>query len=291
MKYKGVLLAGGNGTRLDPLTKVVSKQLLPVYDKPMIYYPLSVLMLAGINEILIITKPEDQSMFEKLLGDGSQWGVKIQFKIQPKPAGIAQGLIIAEDFLDGSNCVFILGDNIFYGSGLSGFLKSSLFENEGATIFTYQVSDPERYGVIEFDSNGKISKIIEKPNNPPSKQAVTGIYVLDGTASSKAKSLKSSKRGELEITDLLNLYLNENQLTHKSFNRGVAWLDTGTPESLLQAASYVETIEKRQGFKIACLEEISHYKGWMTNEELERAILAHGSSSYGKYLKTILQKT
>ena len=190
MKYKGVLLAGGNGTRLDPLTKVVSKQLLPVYDKPMIYYPLSVLMLAGINEILIITKPEDQSMFEKLLGDGSQWGVKIKFKIQPEPAGIAQGLIIAEDFLDGSNCVFILGDNIFYGSGLSGFLKSSLFENEGATIFTYQVNDPERYEVVEFETSGKISKIIEKPKNPPSKQAVTGIYLLDGTASSKARSLK-----------------------------------------------------------------------------------------------------
>ena len=290
MKYKGVLLAGGNGTRLDPLTKVVSKQLLPVYDKPMIYYPLSVLMLAGINEILIITKPEDQSMFEKLLGDGSQWGVKIKFKIQPEPAGIAQGLIIAEDFLDGSNCVFILGDNIFYGSGLSGFLKSSLFENEGATIFTYQVNDPERYGVVEFETSGKISKIIEKPKNPPSKQAVTGIYLLDGTASSKARSLKSSKRGELEITDLLNLYLNENQLTHKSFNRGIAWLDTGTPESLLQAASFVETIEKRQGFKIACLEEIALYNSWISREEVAKFIKGQPTNSLSKYLGGILGK-
>lgn len=290
MKYKGVLLAGGNGTRLDPLTKVVSKQLLPIYDKPMIYYPLSVLMLAGINEILIITKPEDQSMFEKLLGDGSQWGVKIQFKIQPEPAGIAQGLIIAEDFLNGSNCVFILGDNIFYGSGLSGFLKSSLLENEGATIFTYQVNDPERYGVVEFDTSGKISKIIEKPKNPPSKQAVTGIYLLDGTASSKAKSLKSSKRGELEITDLLNLYLNENQLTHKSFNRGIAWLDTGTPESLLQAASFVETIEKRQGFKIACLEEIALNNSWISREEVAQFIKGQPTNSLSKYLGGILGK-
>ena len=204
MKYKGVLLAGGNGTRLDPLTKVVSKQLLPVYDKPMIYYPLSVLMLAGINEILIITKPEDQSMFEKLLGDGSQWGRKNTAQDTTRTSWDCAGFNYRRRFLDGSNCVFILGDNIFYGSGLSGFLKSSLFENEGATIFTYQVNDPERYGVVEFETSGKISKIIEKPKDPPSKQAVTGIYLLDGTASSKAKSLKSSKRGELKITDLLN---------------------------------------------------------------------------------------
>jgi glucose-1-phosphate thymidylyltransferase len=289
-KYKGILLAGGNGTRLYPLTSVISKQLLPVYDKPMIYYPLSVLMLAGIRDILVITRPEDKPMYSALLRDGAQWGVKISYAIQPKPAGVAEGLLIGEAFLDGSDCVYILGDNIFYGAGLSGFLRAGLAKNSGATCFTYPVNDPERYGVVELDSACNIKNIVEKPSNPPSNYAVTGLYVLDKTAPEKARKLTKSRRGELEIVDVLNLYLNENNLTHQKFNRGIAWLDTGTPESLLEAALFVETIEKRQGYKIACLEEIALKNSWVQIEFVKQFAKQNATSSLGQYLLRIIEK-
>lgn len=285
MQYKGILLAGGSGKRLHPITSVVSKQLLPVYDKPMIYYPLSVLMLAGIKDILIITRPEDQSSFAKLLGNGSQWGVNLEYKIQLQPDGIAQGLLLGEEFLDSSGCVFILGDNIFYGAGLSGFLRTAIENNSGATIFTYPVSDPSRYGVVNFDDQNNISSLIEKPKVPPSNQAVTGIYVLDNTASKKTKLLKKSDRGELEIVDLLNSYLADGKLECEKFRRGVAWLDTGTPESLLEASLFVETVEKRQGYKIACLEEIALSNKWIPKSEIDKFITNNPSSSITKYLR------
>ena len=288
--YKGILLAGGNGTRLHPLTSVISKQLLPIYDKPMIYYPLSVLMLAGIRDILVITRPEDEAMYSALLKDGTQWGVNISYATQPNPGGVAEGLLIGEDFLDGSDCVYILGDNIFYGAGFSGFLKAALANNAGATCFTYSVSDPERYGVVEIDDACKIKKIVEKPVAPPSNYAVTGLYVLDKTATEKAKNLTKSHRGELEIVDVLNSYLRDEKLTHQKFNRGVAWLDTGTPESLLEAALFVETIEKRQGYKIACLEEIALKNSWLTLEFIKRFAEKNSSNSLGQYLQRIVQK-
>ena len=288
--YKGILLAGGNGTRLHPLTSVISKQLLPVYDKPMIYYPLSVLMLAGIRDILVITRPEDEAMYSALLQDGAQWGTNISYATQPNPGGVAEGLLIGENFLDGSDCVYILGDNIFYGAGLSGFLKAALENNSGATCFTYSVSDPERYGVVEIDDACKIKQIVEKPVTPPSNYAVTGLYVLDKTASLKAKNLTKSHRGELEIVDVLNLYLLDERLTHRKFNRGVAWLDTGTPESLLEAALFVETIEKRQGYKIACLEEIALKNSWVQPAFVKQFAEKNASSSLGQYLLRIAEK-
>lgn len=287
MKYKGILLAGGSGTRLHPMTSVVSKQLLPIYDKPMIYYPLSVLMLAGIKDILVVTRPEDQSAFAKLLGDGTQWGISLEYEVQSRPDGIAQGLLLGEKFLDGSGCVFILGDNIFYGAGLSGFLRSAVEKNSGSTIFTYSVSDPSRYGVVDFDKRGNIARLVEKPEVPPSNQAVTGIYVLDDTASKKAKLLQKSDRGELEIVDLLNLYLNEGVLKCERFQRGVAWLDTGTPESLLEASLFVETVEKRQGYKIACLEEIAFSNNWILRSKIDEYVASNPSSSMAAYLKGI----
>ena len=288
--YKGILLAGGNGTRLHPLTSVISKQLLPVYDKPMIYYPLSVLMLAGIRDILVITRPEDEAMYAALLQDGAQWGVNISYATQPNPGGVAEGLLIGENFLDGSECVYILGDNIFYGAGLSGFLRAALVNNAGATCFTYSVSDPERYGVVELDDACNITKIIEKPVTPPTNYAVTGLYILDKTAPEKAKKLTKSYRGELEIVDVLNLYLRDQKLTHQKFNRGIAWLDTGTPESLLEAALFVETIEKRQGYKIACLEEIALKNLWVQPDLIKKFAEENASSSLGHYLLRIVRK-
>ena len=288
--YKGILLAGGNGTRLYPMTSVISKQLLPVYDKPMIYYPLSVLMLAGIRDILVITRPEDESMYSALLQDGAQWGINISYATQPNPGGVAEGLLLGETFLDGSDCVYILGDNVFYGAGLSGFLKTALANNAGATCFTYSVSDPERYGVVEIDDAGDLKKIVEKPVTPPSNYAVTGLYVFDRTASQKAKQLTKSHRGELEIVDVLNLYLRDGKLTHQQFNRGVAWLDTGTPESLLEAAHFVETIEKRQGYKIACLEEIALKNLWVQPDFVKQFAEQNASSSLGQYLLRIVKK-
>ena len=288
--YKGILLAGGNGTRLYPLTSVISKQLLPVYDKPMIYYPLSVLMLAGIRDILVITRPEDEFMYSTLLQDGAQWGVNISYATQPNPGGVAEGLLVGETFLDGSDCVYILGDNIFYGAGLSGFLRAALVKNAGATCFTYAVSDPERYGVVELDDACNITQIIEKPVTPPSNYAVTGLYVFDKTAPEKAKKLIKSHRGELEIVDVLNLYLRDEKLTHQKFNRGVAWLDTGTPESLLEAALFVETIEKRQGYKIACLEEIALKNSWVKADFVKKVAKQNASNSLGQYLSRIAEK-
>lgn len=288
--YKGILLAGGNGTRLHPLTSVMSKQLLPVYDKPMIYYPLSVLMLAGIRDILVITRPEDEAMYSNLLQSGAQWGVNISYATQPDPGGVAEGLLIGETFLDGSNCVYILGDNIFYGAGLSGFLRAALSNNAGATCFTYLVSDPERYGVVELDDACNIKQIVEKPVTPPSNYAVTGLYIFDSTASKKAGKLTKSHRGELEIVDVLNLYLQSGKLTNQKFNRGVAWLDTGTPESLLEASLFVETIEKRQGYKIACLEEIALKKSWLDRAFVQKCAEQNGSNSLGQYLFKVLEK-
>ena len=289
-RFKGILLAGGNGTRLYPLTSVISKQLLPVYDKPMIYYPLSILMLAGIRDILVITKPQDESMYSALLQDGAQWGLKISYSTQPNPGGVAEGLLIGETFLDGSDCVYILGDNIFYGAGLSGFLRAALASNSGATCFTYSVSDPERYGVVEFDDACNIKQIVEKPATPPSNYAVTGLYVLDKTAPERAKKLTKSHRGELEIVDVLNSYLLDEQLTNQKFNRGVAWLDTGTPESLLEAALFVETIEKRQGYKIACLEEIALKNSWVARDFVKQCAEQNVSNSLGRYLLRVVEK-
>ena len=286
--YKGILLAGGNGTRLFPLTAVISKQLLPVYDKPMIYYPLSVLMLMGIRDILIITRPDDEPMYSALLQDGAQWGLNISYATQPNPGGVAEGLLIGEKFLDGSDCVYILGDNIFYGAGLSAFLRTALVNNAGATCFTYFVSDPKRYGVVEIDNACNITQIIEKPATPPSNYAVTGLYVFDKTAPNKARKLTKSHRGELEIVDVLNLYLRDNQLKHQKFNRGVAWLDTGTPESLLEASLFVETIEKRQGYKIACLEEIAFKNSWVDQTFLKTVAEQNTSNSLGQYLLKVV---
>ena len=289
-KYKGILLAGGNGTRLYPLTSVISKQLLPIYDKPMIYYSLSVLMLAGIRDILVITRPEDEQMYSALLEDGAQWGVNINYATQPNPGGVAEGFLIGETFLNGSNCLYILGDNIFYGAGLSGFLRRAIEKNSGATIFSYTVNDPERYGVVEYNDKNDVLKLVEKPSKPPSNQAVTGLYILDKTASIRTKSIKKSARGELEIVDLLNTYLADRQLECVKFQRGVAWLDTGTPESLLQASLFVETIEKRQGYKIACLEEIALLNNWISETKIEKVIATNPSSSMSHYLRGLIKR-
>ena len=288
---KGILLAGGNGTRLYPITSVISKQLLPIYDKPMIYYPLSVLMLAGIRDILLITRPEDVSMYSALLKNGAQWGVNISYATQLNPGGIAEGLLIGETFLDGSDCVYMLGDNIFYGAGLSGFLKTAIANNSGATCFTYSVKDPERYGVVEFDNECNIKQIVEKPAMPPSNYAVTGFYVFDKTAPKKVKKLTKSERGELEIVDVLNLYLRDKKLTHQQFDRGVVWLDTGTPESLLEAALFVETIQKRQGYMIACLDEIALQNSWVSRAFVRRRRAEQNAkNSLGQYLFKVIEK-
>lgn len=284
MKRKGIILAGGSGTRLYPATQVISKQLLPVYDKPMIYYPLSVLMLSGIREILIISTPRDTPNFKELLGNGGQWGLEIEYAIQPSPDGLAQALIIAEKFLDGSPSTLILGDNIFYGNSLDERLASANQRERGATVFAYRVHDPERYGVAEFSKDGKVRSLEEKPSVPKSNYAVTGIYFYDEHASVYAKQLKPSHRGELEITDLNQIYLEKGQLSVELMSRGYAWLDTGTHESLVEAHQFVQTLEHRQGLKIACPEEIAYQKGWITKKELTALGQAISNSSYGRYL-------
>ncbi len=284
MINKGIVLAGGSGTRLYPLTHAVSKQLMPVYDKPLVYYPLAILMLAGIKEILIITTPEDKHLFKKLLQDGSQWGVKIGFAIQPKPEGLAQAFLIGEDFIGGEGCSLILGDNIFYGHGLAEVLQEVRRTNRGATIFGYRVNDPHRYGVIEFDTTGQPVGIEEKPERPKSNYAATGLYFYDNRVVEIAKNLKPSPRGELEITDLNREYLDMGELSAVKLGRGNAWLDTGTHESLLQAAVFIDTIEKRQGLKVLCPEEIAFRHGYITAEELKTLAKGLGKSGYGEYL-------
>ncbi len=285
---KGIILAGGSGTRLYPVTHVVSKQLLPVYDKPMVYYPLSVLMLAGIREVLIISTPLDTALFERLLGTGEQWGMSFQYAVQPSPDGLAQALIIAEEFLQGSPSALILGDNIFYGHDLARSLKVAAQVDEGALVFAYQVSDPERYGVVEFDAAGRALSIEEKPIKPKSRYAVTGLYFYDGSAPGIARQIKPSARGELEITDVNRCYMEKGALRTEVLGRGVAWLDTGTHDSLIEASIFIATIEKRQGLKIACPEEIAYNLGWIDRARLEQLITKVGKSGYGSYLRTLL---
>lgn len=288
--YKGIVLAGGDGTRLYPVTKAFSKQLLPIYNKPMIYYPLSVLMLAGIRDILIITTPFDNVIFRKLLGDGSQWGINIEYEIQEKPAGIAQAFVIAKDFIGGSHCALILGDNIFHGMGLSGKLKEAVTHEKGALVFAYRMSDPERYGVIELDSAGKPVSIEEKPAVPKSSYAVTGLYFYDNRVCDIASQLKPSRRNELEITDVNRKYMEMGELDVEVLGRGFAWLDTGTCDSMLQASQFIETIEKRQGLQIACLEEIAFRLGYISRAELAGMAEIMEKSGYGAYLKRVLDE-
>lgn len=287
---KGIILAGGSGTRLHPSTIAVCKQLIPVYDKPMIYYPLSVLMLAGIRDILIITTPEDQSIFQNLLGDGGKWGINLSYAVQPSPDGLAQAFIIGEDFIGDDSCALILGDNIFFGHGLPEQLVRAAADTNNSTVFAYYVDDPERYGVVSFDKQGKAEEIVEKPEDPKSNWAVTGLYFYDNTVAAKAKSLKPSKRGELEITDLNKLYLDEQKLKVEKLGRGFAWLDTGTHDSLLDASNFVKVIETRQGQKIGCLEEIAFAKGFIDGAQLEQLAENLGKSGYGAYLKKVLKQ-
>ena len=281
---KGIILAGGSGTRLYPITKGVSKQLLPIYDKPMIYYPLSVLMLAGIRDILLITTPEDRLSFINFLGDGSEFGINLQYKEQPNPDGLAQAFIIGEEFIGDDNVCLILGDNIFYGQGFKEKLEEAKLLKEGATVFSYKVVNPEQFGVVEFDENKHAISIEEKPINPKSNYAVTGLYFYDNKVIDIAKSIKPSSRGELEITDINKVYLNKGELNVEPFGRGFAWLDTGTHESFIEASQFIYTIEKRQGYKVACIEEIAYKNGWITKEDLERLGEVLRNSGYGKYL-------
>ncbi len=281
---KGIILAGGSGTRLYPITKSISKQLVPIYNKPMIYYPLSVLMLADIRDILIITTPEDQEMFIRLLGDGSQWGINLQYAIQPSPDGLAQAFLIGEKFIANDSCCLILGDNIFFGHDFGKTLSKVSKITNGATVFGYYVNDPERYGVVEFDDNRKVISLEEKPQNPKSNYAVTGLYFYDSTVVEKAKSLKPSARGELEITDLNKLYLQEQTLDVQILGRGIAWLDTGTHDSLLEASNYVSAIENRQGLMVACLEEIAYTKGYISQEQVLQLAEPLKKNEYGQYL-------
>ncbi len=290
MNRKGIILAGGSGTRLYPLTRVVSKQLLPVYDKPMIFYPLATLMQADIREVMVITTPHDQPLFQQLLGDGSDWGLRIEFAVQPEPEGLAQALIIAEEFIDGEPSCLILGDNIFHGGGLSDVLARATRQESGATVFGYWVKDPERYGVVEFDGEHRVLSIEEKPARPRSHYAVTGLYFYDGRASEFARNLAPSPRGELEITDLNRCYLEDSSLQLERLGRGYAWLDTGTHESLQQAASFIETIESRQGLKVACPEEIAYMKGWIDVDQVRKLAGPLRKSGYGDYLLQLLSR-
>jgi glucose-1-phosphate thymidylyltransferase len=287
---KGIVLAGGSGTRLYPLTIAVSKQLMPVYDKPMIYYPISVLMLAGIREILVISTPDDLPLFEKLLGDGSQFGVNFQYAEQPRPEGLAQAFLIGESFLDGAAGALILGDNLFYGHDLVRYLQSAAGHETGATIFGYHVADPRQYGVVGFDHDGRAISLEEKPADPKSNYAVPGVYFFDNTVVKKARALKPSARGELEITDLNRSYLEEGTLKVERFGRGIAWLDTGNCDSLIDAANFVQVIENRQGLKIACLEEIALVANWIGREDLAKQVDRYGKSSYGIYLQDLLDR-
>ena len=285
---KGIILAGGSGTRLYPLTMAVSKQLMPIYDKPMIYYPLSVLMLSGIREVAIITTPEDQAQFQHLLGDGSQWAMRFEYIVQPSPDGLAQAYLLAEEFLDGAASTMVLGDNIFFGHGLPELLESAATQERGGTVFGYHVADPKHYGVVGFDETGKVDQIIEKPADPPSNYAVTGLYFLDGEAPERAKSVQPSARGELEITSLLETYLLDGSLDVKTMGRGFAWLDTGTHGSLLDAANMVRTLAIRQGMQTGCPEEIAFRKGWIGETQLGDLAKKLGKSTYGQYLLTLL---
>ncbi len=287
---KGIVLAGGSGTRLYPLTKVTSKQLLPIYDKPMIYYPLSVLMSAGIRDILIISTKEDTPRFEELLGDGHQFGISLEYAVQPSPDGLAQAFIIGEDFIKNDSCAMILGDNIFHGHGLVKRLKKAVQRKSGATVFGYYVEDPERFGVVEFDENGKVISLEEKPENPKSNYAVTGLYFYDHHVVEYAKSLTPSARGELEITDLNKIYLEKGNLAVTLLGDGFTWLDTGTHESLVDATNFVKTIEEHQHRKIACLEEIAYGNQWISREQLEEAYEIYKKNQYGAYLKKIMDK-
>lgn len=289
---KGIILAGGSGTRLYPLTMITSKQLLPIYDKPMIYYPLSTLMLAGIRDVLIISTPQDISNFEKLLGDGSNYGINLSYKVQPSPDGLAQAFIIGEEFIGDDCCAMVLGDNLFYGNGFSGILRSAVEnaeKNKRASVFGYYVEDPERFGVVEFDDNGKVVSVEEKPQNPKSNYAITGLYFYDNRVVEYSKKMKPSARGELEITDLNRMFLEQGDLDVKLLGRGFAWLDTGTMDSLIEAGQFVRTIEKGQGIKISAIEEIAYKNKWINKEQLMKSAEAYGKSTYGQHLRRVAE--